>query len=187
MAGWKRAVRGVVLICLAVGAFFVVPIDQRDNDVVVRALLAALMIGLLTAAIVWQVVIQVEDADHRIDGLVLTLVLAVLVFALAFYKLASEQPGQIPGLETRLDSLYFTMTTLLTIGFGDIYAAGQLARGMVIVQMIFNVVVLTMGATTLTSRIRMRAGERAETRRAAAASGSADDPAQVRRTHRNPT
>ena len=41
---------------------------------------------------------------------------------------------QIPGLETRLDSIYFTVTTLSTVGFGDIAAHSQGARAVVTVQ-----------------------------------------------------
>ncbi|MFC7495603.1 MULTISPECIES: potassium channel family protein [unclassified Nocardioides] len=187
MAGWKRLVRGVVFAGLAVGAYFVVPVNTHGDDLVIRAVLTVLLVGLLAAGVVWQVVLQVEDPNRRVDGLALALVISVLVFALTFYKLATSEPGQIAGLETRLDGLYFTMSTLLTIGYGDIHAAGQTARGLVLVQMLFNVVVLTMGATTLTSRIRMRAEQRAEARRAAAESGAPEGRRQGRRTHRNPT
>ncbi|WP_275745431.1 potassium channel family protein [Nocardioides sp. YIM 152315] len=175
MAGWKRAVRGVVLGGLALGAYFVAPVGSGGEDLVVRAALTVLVIGLLAAGVVWQVVLQVEDPDRRVDGLALALVVAVLAFALAFYRLAIDQPDQLPGLETRLDGIYFTMSTLLTIGYGDVHAAGQVARGLVLVQMVFNVVVLAMGATTLTNRVRTRAEERARARRAAADSAPPEE------------
>ena len=113
----------------------------------------------------------------------------MLVFALAFYRLETADPGQIPGLVTRLDALYFTMTTLLTIGFGDIHAERQTARALVLVQMVFNVAIIATAATTLNSRVRRQAEERAEARRAAeeSASGAQREPRHPRRTHRNPT
>jgi voltage-gated potassium channel len=80
------------------------------------------------------------------------------------------------------------MTTLLTIGFGDIHAAGQVARVLVLVQMVFNVVIIATAASTITTRIRTRAGVRAEAHRAAVADGSLPQrQRQARRTHRNPT
>ena len=72
------------------------------------------------------------------------------------------------GLHTRLDSLYFTMTTLTTVGYGDIHATGQTARALVLVQMVFNVVFVAAAATLLSARIREAARERFEARRRSA-------------------
>lgn len=50
--------------------------------------------------------------------------LSVLVFATAYQGLA-QHPGELDGIATRLDSLYFTMVTLATVGYGDITLAGS--------------------------------------------------------------
>lgn len=88
------------------------------------------------------------------------MVLEVLALFSLTYLAISEQPGQIIGMTTPLDSLYFTMTTLMTIGFGDIAAEGQLARGTVLVQMFFSVVVLSASVRLLSSLTRGVARER---------------------------
>ena len=88
---------------------------------------------------------------------VILAILAVwVVFALAFYILASHQADQVAGLSTKLDSLYFAATTMLTIGYGDVHATGQLARGMVLVQMLFDVVFVAMGVSVLNAQVRSR-------------------------------
>ena len=53
-----------------------------------------------------------------------------------------------------LDSLYFVMNNLTTIGTGDVHAVGQVARVLVLIQMVFNVVFVATTATFLTTRIR---------------------------------
>lgn len=78
---------------------------------------------------------------------------AILLFATA-YLLVSARPDEIVGMSTPLDSIYFTMTTLMTIGFGDIAAQGQLARGLVLTQMLFSVLLLTASIRLLTSLVR---------------------------------
>lgn len=83
---------------------------------------------------------------------------SVLLFA-ATYLAISEYDKQIVGLETPLDAVYFTMTTLMTIGFGDIAAQGQLARGTVLVQMFFSVLVLSASVRLLSSLTRSIARE----------------------------
>ena len=66
----------------------------------------------------------------------------------------TEIPGEITGMNTILDAVYFTMTTLLTIGFGDIAAQGQLARGLVLTQMLSTILVLSASVRLLSSLIR---------------------------------
>lgn len=87
------------------------------------------------------------------------MVLEVLALFSLTYLAIAEHPGQIMGMSTPLDSLYFTMTTLMTIGFGDIAAQGQLARGTVLVQMFFSVLVLSASVRLLSSLTRSIARE----------------------------
>lgn len=88
------------------------------------------------------------------------MVLEVLALFSLTYLAISDHPGQIIGMTTPLDSLYFTMTTLMTIGFGDIAAQGQLARGTVLVQMFFSVLVLSASVRLLQSLARAVTRER---------------------------
>ena len=58
-------------------------------------------------------------------------VLLVMASSLTFFLLNQASPDEITGLDTRTDALYFTLSTMATVGYGDIHAEGQLARGMV--------------------------------------------------------
>src|SRR5689334_11075793 len=100
--------------------------------------------------------LSLADEDRHLDGLILAILAVWVVFALAFYILAAHQAGQVAGLSTKLDSLYFAATTMLTIGYGDVHATGQLARGMVLVQMLFDVVFVAMGVSVLNAQVRNR-------------------------------
>jgi voltage-gated potassium channel len=75
--------------------------------------------------------------------LVVVLVSTYLVgFAYVYLTLQVRDPGQVPGLSTHLDGLYFTVTMLTTVGFGDISPMGQVARGVATSQMVFNLLLL---------------------------------------------
>ncbi|HEU5038358.1 MAG TPA: potassium channel family protein [Nocardioides sp.] len=173
MTGWKRVLRLGVAVALALVLYFVVPVEASEEGLLVRAVVSLLSLGLLTAGVIWQILVHLEDPDRRIDGLLFALVVAVLAFALAFYRLEIAYPDQIVGLHSRVDALYFTMTTLLTVGYGDIHAAGQGARVLVMVAMVFNVAVIATAVTTISSRVRQRAEQRLAER-------------QGRRTQRGP-
>ena len=55
------------------------------------------------------------------------LTVLILTFA-GTYVVLADHPGQMEGIETKIDALYFTVTTLATVGFGDIHPVGQVAR-----------------------------------------------------------
>lgn len=162
----RRVLRFLVAVVLLCVVYFTVPLTREiGRSEVAQLAVGALALTLLAFMVVWEVRQQMADQNRTIDRLALAMAVAVMGFALIFYVMAKSDPGQIVGLDTRIDSLYFTMTTLLTIGYGDIHAEGQGARALVLVQMIFNVAILTTAATTLGHQVRSRATAKAEIRR----------------------
>jgi hypothetical protein len=148
---------------LLVVFYFLVPVESNPTGgVALRAALALVTFVALGATMVVQVRDVVADPERHLDGLLLAMALVWVLFSLAFYITARHQPAQVVGLDTRLDALYFTASTILTVGFGDIHAAGQLARGLVLVQMAFDVVFITAAAQLVSRRIRSRAAARGE-------------------------
>ena len=189
MDGWKRWARLAAVLALVLVLYFTVPVSfEVETSDVVQLVISVTALCLLAAVVLVEVRHQLVGSDRRIDGLVIALMIAVLGFALGFYVLAQRNPDQIVDLHTRIDALYFTMATLLTIGYGDVHATGQAARTLVLIQMVFNVVILATAASTITTRIRTQAEKRVEARRAAEADGTLPvRRRQARRTHRNPT
>lgn len=174
---WPRLLRLAGMTAALVVLYFVVPVSahHEPSSYVVR--IAVMLVCLAT--VTWLVVRHIRrllDSDHdgRIDGLVAAVVVALLAFALAYYVLETRQPGQVVGLATRLDALYYTVTTLTTTGYGDIHAAGQTARGVALVQMVFDIVVIAASASVVATRIRAGVRERHPVARTSAESGPRD-------------
>ena len=71
------------------------------------------------------------------EALALLLAMIVIGFSSVYLALDADE-GQFSGLGTRIDALYFTVTTLSTVGYGDISATGQVARVVVTLQIMFN-------------------------------------------------
>jgi voltage-gated potassium channel len=160
---WLRLTSVLVLI---LALYFVVPVDTNPHaENAVRVVLSVLVLGGLAVGMVRQLRLHLDDASRKLDGLVVGIVLVVVVFAWVFYVLDKQSPGELAGMSTRLDSLYFAMTTMTTIGTGDVHAAGQTARALVLVQMVFNVLFVATAATLLTTRIRSAAEIRGQERR----------------------
>jgi hypothetical protein len=87
------------------------------------------------------------------------------VFALGYYVLDEHSSQQMSGMSTRTDALYFTVATLTTVGFGDVHAQGQIARFLVILQLLFDVVFVAALVSTVVGSVRSRAPRLGEGRK----------------------
>jgi hypothetical protein len=62
---------------------------------------------------------------------------------------------------TKTDALYFTVTVFSTVGFGDITAKSEIARVVVIIQMLGDLALLAVGARLLLEAVHR--GQQART------------------------
>lgn len=140
--------------------YYALPIGGRLEPAGTVALtLVGLLVGVvaITALAGSQIRRQIRwgrDANIRIQSLLALVYLAIVLFATTYFSLATGTEEQFAGLVTKTDALYFTLTTLATVGFGDVHAAGQAARAIVTFQIAFNLVVIGALISTITSRIR---------------------------------
>jgi voltage-gated potassium channel len=157
----RRLVVTLLLIAAATAVYFVIPVPGQMHEaswailfsggVIVLALLIMLTIRRLLRA----------GEQARIRGLVLLLTVTVLFFSWADASVAAL-PGQFAQLTNKTDALYFNVSTLATVGFGDVHPVGQLARAAVTLQIVFNLVFLGMAVTVITGYFRRRTLGRAQ-------------------------
>ncbi|WP_122817460.1 potassium channel family protein [Nocardioides pantholopis] len=125
-------------------AYFAFPLELRTSaGVVVGLVLTVVGLGVLGRIMVLE--LQHLHAGSRgwgIGVLIMVLELLVIWFSLAFFLVNRLAPEQFEGLGTRTDALYFTLSTMTTIGYGDVHAEGQLARLLTCALIVFNVVVV---------------------------------------------
>jgi voltage-gated potassium channel len=101
--------------------------------------------------------VTVADRPFRTAIEAIVLVVALLVFGFSSIFLAiNHTEGQFVGLVTRVDAVYFTVTTMSTVGYGDIHAAGQAARVAVSIQIVFDLSFLALSIRLLTRAVRQR-------------------------------
>lgn len=173
-----RAWRSVVVLVAVLVAYYAAPVADLPSGAGVALTALGLLAGV--GVLAWAITRQIQRLAHadpsdtsvRLDGLVFLVYVVVPMFALGYFAIERSAGDQFEGLETKTDALYYTMSTLATVGFGDVYARGQLARALVAVQIAFNLVFVAMLASTLTRHIRGRA--------AAGRGGGHDDGAPER-------
>jgi formate-dependent nitrite reductase membrane component NrfD len=139
--------------------FYAIPVSTQESigRVAFSVLLTLLGIAALAWAIVEQLRRQLRSRSEDIHTLLMLLALVAMVFALGYFVLEEHSPGQLRGVSTRTDALYFTISTLTTVGYGDVHAAGQIARVLVILQLLFDVVFVGALVSTVAGTVRSRA------------------------------
>ncbi|WP_448624167.1 potassium channel family protein [Geodermatophilus sp. URMC 64] len=154
--------RTALLVLQAIGliaVYYLVPIGEGSTG---RTWARAGGAALLLAVVLWYVVrtvareVRAESAAVHVDRLALAVIAGVVCFALVDYVVARLDADQFAGLATKTDALYFALTTLTTVGYGDVHPVGQLARQIVIAQLLFNLVVVAAAARTLTRELARR-------------------------------
>jgi len=180
-----RAVVTALLIAVATAVYFVIPVPGRMHEYSWAIMFSGgvILLGLLIVVSVRRLLRAREQA--RLRGLALLLAVTILFFSWADRAVANL-PHQFAELTNKTDALYFNISTLATVGFGDVHPVGQLARAAVTLQIVFNLVFLGTAVSLITEFFRRRARAHA-TAGSSPGGGAADDsPAQPADPHPRP-
>jgi voltage-gated potassium channel len=164
--------RSLATTVILVVLFYVLPLDQQVSDVWWRLLIGLVVFVLVIA---WQLR-KIADSKfpmvRAVESLALSTPLFLILFASTYYLMALNVPHSFNTLHlTRTDSLYFTITTFATVGFGDITAVSQTARVVVMLQILLDLAILGLGI-----RVFAMAVKRGLSRQAADDPASTDGP-----------
>jgi hypothetical protein len=157
----RSAVRGTSLAVLVLAAYYLAPVkSDPGSGVLLRILAVGVAAGLV---VVWEIraVAKAEFPRIRaVDALMASVSVMVVGFAVTYLNMSQENPAAFTEQLERTSSLYFTMTTLATVGYGDIAAKTNGARIAVMVQMVFNVAVIGTTVRAILGTARQRAQAR---------------------------
>ncbi|WP_454050637.1 potassium channel family protein [Cellulomonas sp. Marseille-Q8402] len=114
---------------------------SRSADRPTALTLALLSAGLVLLVLLlgWQVRSVVRSPYpvlRAIEAFVTATVLFVVLFATVYSALSGADPGAFTQDLSQVDALYFTVTVLATVGFGDIAPVSTVARLVVTLQMV---------------------------------------------------
>ena len=150
------AVRTLLAVALLLVVYYVAPLDRPLTAG--SALLFLTGLALLAVALVLQVRGILTSARPRLRAirtLAVGVPLFIVVFAAAYFTVGSARAGSFTEPLTRTDALYFTVTTFTTVGFGDIAAKTELARILVMMQMLIGLLAVGVIAKVLLGAVQI--------------------------------
>jgi voltage-gated potassium channel len=137
-------------------------------------LLALLLFAAVTAFELLGILRSEQPRLRAIRALALALPLLVVVFASTYCTLSGQEPGAFTEPLSRTDGLYFTVTVLATVGFGDIAPVTETARVLVTIQMLVGLI-----AVGLIAKLALGAVQVAMARRVGTPDRTAEEPASL--------
>lgn len=157
----RKAALTVLTVVVPVVVYFVLPLDREFGQLIATLLVIFTAASLIPLSIrqAQTVLYSPEPLFDAMRCIVSALVFLVIAFSSAYFVLAANYDTQIKGVDTKLDAIYFTITILATVGFGDITATGQTARAIVSGQMVVNFAVLAVSLRVITWALKERGPE----------------------------
>jgi len=145
--------------------YYVLPLDREVSWATVGWLaLSLIAFMVLVVSQIRSILRSPHPALRAVETLGTAVPLFVLVFASTYLGLAAGQQEAFTEPLNKTDALYFTMTVLSTVGFGDIAPRTEAARVITTLQMAGNLVVLGLLARVVVGAVqitRQRQAERA--------------------------
>jgi Ion channel len=142
--------RAVGSTAAVVAIYYLLPLDHSSAGFDITALLAGLVafIVLVTFQIRW-IITSRWPALRALEALGISVPLFLLLFASVYVVMAALSAGNFSAPMTHTNGLYFSVTVFATVGFGDITAKTEVARLVVTVQMMIDLVILGLGARVI--------------------------------------
>ena len=159
MASLMRSIGTVVVLAIA---YAVVPFDHASDVHLWAWVLSAIV--LITVALVFEIRMILSarfPGMKAIEALIMLIALIVFVFSATYVSLSQSAPGTFSEPINKFGGIYFTVTVLSTVGFGDITARTNGARMVVVFQMLFDIVLIGAVVRLLFSAARTGQARRA--------------------------
>jgi voltage-gated potassium channel len=171
------SLRVVAATALLLGAYAIMPVDWGASS---WGAIPFMVAGLVLFTWIFaRQLRKVYRADFPVMRAFEAVVFLVLFFLVLFAALAvileSQQPGTYSEHLNKVDGFYFAVTTLATVGYGDITPVSSTARVIVTIQMLGNVLLLYVAIRAIGQAVtRSRAAGGGAVRGQRAGRGSAD-------------
>ncbi len=133
-------------------------------DALVRLAVVLVIVAVVIAVQVRAILGATYPEVRAIQSLVTAMVVFLVLFALLYLGLSAADPASFSRVLTRVSALYFTVTVLSTVGFGDITAQSDGAQLLVTVQMLLGLTLIAFAVRVFSAAARAGATRRGSDR-----------------------
>ncbi len=155
--GVPGVLAGLAAVAAMIAVYLLLPTPKDDDQPWAVFITIVVVLLVYSAAAVWALV-RINQSSHPMrTGFLLLAVMVtamVVIFALTYLSLSASDPNNFNVPLTKINALYFTMTILATVGFGDIVATSDAGQIAVMLQMVVGLTLLTTLARVIVAAAR---------------------------------
>jgi voltage-gated potassium channel len=137
---------GMRVLGIALGMlllYALVPVPGTSGAVALLGMVAGLLFFVVLVGWQLRAIVRAEHPVLRaVEVVAFALPMLVVIFAFTFLTISRADPQSFSEPLGRVDAMYFTVSTVATVGFGDITPASAGARIVVTFQMLFDLALL---------------------------------------------
>lgn len=151
-------------------AYFLLPVNADGAGLGLVVLFGGIaLLVVVTIRQVQRIIVDDHPAVRGVEAVATIVPLFIVVFAYTYVWLSHDDPARFTQPIDRVDGLYFVVTVLSTVGFGDISPVEGGARLVVTLQMLFDLVLIGVVAKLIVGAsqvgVQRRRNEKAAQRR----------------------
>jgi voltage-gated potassium channel len=152
----RALLRAILTATLLVALYYLLPMDTALDARAVVLLIVCLVV--FAAVVAWRLrgITRSQYPGLRaIETLAAVVPLYILAFAATYFLAGRADSAYFSQPLSRTGALYFSVTVLSTVGFGDITAKTDPARLVVTAQMFFDLILLGFGARVFVGAVKL--------------------------------
>ena len=166
----RAVLRSMLTLIVLTAAYFELPFTLISQASYLTAFLLGSAVVIAVLGVQVRTILRSPYPRLRaVEALMTSGPLFIVLFAALHFVIAQVNPASYTQPMTRLDALYFTVTTFATVGYGDLSPVSQTARLAALVQMVcglflVGVIAKLLLGITQESRGRLTPGPEAPSR-----------------------
>ncbi len=151
----RTLLRVAATIAVLVLGYSLIPFGGSERWTVATVAVAGLVVIAIVATYqIRSIAYATLPSVKAVETLSLLIPLVVFWFAATYFAQSAASPGSFDEQLDHVGAVYFAMTTITTIGYGDIAPVSDTARMMVMMQMVTNVLVVGLAVRLTMSAVR---------------------------------
>lgn len=152
----EASLRALSTVVLLVALYFLLPLDHLTSGIKVLVLAIGVVGVFMVIGVEARAIVNAQyPAIRAVEALATVGPLFLLLFATLYYLLDTSDPSNFSQHLSRMDALYFTVTTFATVGYGDITPVTEGARIAVTFQMFMDLVLIGLGIRSLAAAVTL--------------------------------
>lgn len=144
---------------LVVVLYYVLPVQPPHQSPLLRTAVGIAAFAAVLAVEVRAIVRHRDPVARAVRAMAIVLPFFIAVFSWIYLTFSWSDSAALGGRLTRTEALYFTVTVLSTVGFGDITPKTDVARIIVIIQMVLDFLVLGVVVRLIIDTARRRSSQ----------------------------